>query len=51
MAKSAFDDREQYVPTDLGKNFVHYALNEVVPKLDPPSHGPSEPDATDNAPA
>jgi hypothetical protein len=31
--KSAFDDIEEYVLTDLGKNFVHYALNEVIPKL------------------
>lgn len=33
LMKSAFDDVEEYVLTDLGKNFVHYALNEVVPKL------------------
>jgi hypothetical protein len=31
--KSAFDDKEAYVLTELGRNFVHYALNEVVPKL------------------
>ena len=34
--KSAFDDREEYVLTELGRNFVHYALNEVVLKLEAP---------------
>lgn len=48
--KSAFDDKEEYVLTDLGKNFVHYALNEVVPKLAPSSDGRGSPD-TDGAPA
>jgi hypothetical protein len=32
--KSAFDDEEPYVLTALGQDFVHYALNEVVPKLE-----------------
>lgn len=45
LMKSAFDDVEEYVLTDLGRNFVHYALNEVVPKLasavsTPPSREP-----------
>jgi hypothetical protein len=31
--KSAFDDKEEYVLTELGRDFVHYAPNEVVPKL------------------
>jgi hypothetical protein len=34
LAKSSFDDVEPYVLTELGKDFVHYALNEVVPKLE-----------------
>ncbi len=31
--KSAFDDEEPYVLTELGGHFVSYALNEVVPRL------------------
>jgi hypothetical protein len=31
--KSAFDDNEPYELTELGKQFVQYALNEVVPKI------------------
>ena len=31
--KSTFDDADPYVLTELGKDFVHYALNEVVPRL------------------
>ncbi len=31
--KSAFDDEEQYELTDLGKQFVHYTMNEIVPKI------------------
>ncbi len=31
--KSAFDDKAQYVLTGLGRWFVHYTLNEIVPKL------------------
>ncbi|WP_321299404.1 hypothetical protein [Marinifilum fragile] len=31
--KSAFDDQEPYELTELGKQFVQYALNEVVPKI------------------
>ena len=49
--KSAFDDKEEYVLTDLGKNFVHYALNEVVPKLDAPAPAKPPPPGTDGAPA
>lgn len=33
LTKSAFDDSDEYVLTDLGEKFVHYALNEVVRKL------------------
>lgn len=31
--KSAFDDEEFYVLTDLGRQFVHYAMNEIVPRV------------------
>jgi hypothetical protein len=31
--KSAFDDETLYVLTELGKQFVHYTMNEVVPRL------------------
>ena len=34
IIKSAFDDQEIYVLTELGKQFVHYTMNEVVKKLD-----------------
>jgi hypothetical protein len=30
---SAFDDEKQYELTELGKWFVHYTMNEIVPKL------------------
>lgn len=30
---SAFDDEKQYELTELGKQFVHYTMNEVVVKL------------------
>jgi len=31
--KSAFDDTEQYELTGLGRWFVHYTMNEVVPRI------------------
>lgn len=31
---SAFDDEKQYVLTELGKQFVHYTMNEIVVKLE-----------------
>lgn len=31
--KSAFDNFEQYDLTDLGRQFVHYAMNEIVPRV------------------
>lgn len=30
---SAFDDEKQYVLTELGKQFVHYTMNEIVPRV------------------
>lgn len=31
--KSAFDDTEEYELTGLGEQFVHYAMNELVPRM------------------
>ncbi|MCA9580608.1 MAG: hypothetical protein KC416_02360 [Myxococcales bacterium] len=31
--KSAFDDSEQYELTELGKQFVHYAMTDLVPRI------------------
>lgn len=31
--KSAFDNESPYVLTELGRQFVHYTMNELVPKL------------------
>ncbi len=33
VMKSAFDDIEPYELTELGRQFVHYTMNEVVPKI------------------
>jgi hypothetical protein len=32
--KSAFDDDESYELTDLGSQFVHYAMNEITAKIE-----------------
>ncbi|MFG0260360.1 MAG: hypothetical protein ACF8LK_08415 [Phycisphaerales bacterium JB041] len=32
--KSAFDDEKPYVLTQLGEQFVHYTMNEIVPRLE-----------------
>lgn len=32
--KSAFDDEEEYELTSLGQQFVHYAMNELAPRVD-----------------
>jgi len=31
--KSAFDNQEQYELTELGKQFVHYTMNEIVDRI------------------
>jgi hypothetical protein len=31
--KSAFDNKEPYTLTELGRQFVHYTMNELVPKI------------------
>ena len=32
--KSAFEDTEPYVLTELGKQFVHYTMTEIVPRIE-----------------
>jgi hypothetical protein len=39
--KSAFDDTEAYELTELGKQFVHYAMTDVVPRIGGVGVGPS----------
>jgi len=34
IAKSAFNEVEPYVLTELGKQFVHYAMDDVAPQLE-----------------
>ena len=48
VIKSAFDDDKQYELTGLGNWFVHYTMNEIVPRIaagdEPgPGEGPSGP--------
>src|SRR5688572_25279989 len=31
--KSAFDDKDEYVLTELGEKFVHYTMDELVPRV------------------
>ena len=33
VLKSAFDNSDRYELTELGKQFVHYTMNEVVPRI------------------
>lgn len=33
VLKSAFDDEEPYVLTELGKQFVHYTMDDIVPRI------------------
>lgn len=44
--KSAFDDKEPYELSELGRQFVHYTMNEIVPKIGAGSSGSTNP--TDN---
>lgn len=37
--ESAFEDSKPYVLTELGKQFVHYTMNEVVVRIGEPSNG------------
>jgi hypothetical protein len=33
--ESAFEDTKPYLLTELGKQFVHYTMNEIVPRIGP----------------
>ena len=33
VLKTPFDDEKLYVLTELGKQFVHYTMNEIVPRI------------------
>lgn len=33
IMKTPFDDKERYELTELGKQFVHYTMNEIVPRV------------------
>jgi hypothetical protein len=35
--ESAFEDTKPYVLTGLGEQFVHYTMNEVVTRIEPPA--------------
>lgn len=39
--ESAFEDSKPYVLTELGKQFVHYTMSEVVSRIDGPNVRPS----------
>lgn len=43
VLKSAFDDKDEYVLTELGKQFVHYCMNEVVPRVGDPTTAEAPP--------
>jgi hypothetical protein len=32
--ESAFEEKKSYVLTELGKQFVHYTMNEIVPRIE-----------------
>jgi len=32
--ESAFEDTKPYVLTELGKQFVHYTMSEIVPRIE-----------------
>jgi hypothetical protein len=48
--KSAFDDEKQYELTELGRQFVHYTMNEIVPKIGFGTSSETTNHSTENAP-
>jgi len=32
--ESGFEDTKPYLLTELGKQFVHYAMTEIVPRIE-----------------
>jgi hypothetical protein len=39
--KSSFDDVEPWVLTELGKEFVHYTMNEGIGRIEGDNHSPT----------
>jgi hypothetical protein len=39
FSESAFEDSKQYVLTELGSQFVHYTMTELVARLNPGEPG------------
>jgi hypothetical protein len=37
--ESAFEETKPYVLTELGRQFVHYTMNEVVKRIESPLGG------------
>jgi hypothetical protein len=42
VLKSAFEDEEEYELTELGKQFVRYTMDEVMPRIASPESGGSQ---------
>lgn len=40
VLESSFEDEKPYVLTELGKQFVHYTMSEIVPRLEETGHKP-----------
>jgi hypothetical protein len=51
VMKSAFDDTEGYELTELGAKFVHYVLNDVVPRIGTASSDGSVPNGSTDLPS
>jgi len=43
--QSAFDNEKAYILTNMGRDFVHYTMNEIVPKIGATEEGSGEPAA------
>ena len=43
VMESSFEDTKEYVLTELGKQFVHYTMNEVVPRIAEQNQASSNP--------
>lgn len=43
LMASAFDDDKEYELTELGKQFVHYTMNEIVPRIGGGNASPRQP--------
>jgi hypothetical protein len=41
--ESTFEDSKPYVLTELGKEFVHYTMNEVVKRISDPEQDANHP--------